>query len=96
MTGVHEKTARQRGNNAGGENPTSDHIIKILVNSAVAAEILDISARTLWSLTRCGAIPCVHIGRLVKYRPDDLFGWVEMECPTAPGSAEAVRKRGRR
>lgn len=42
-----------------------------------AAEYLAISRRKLWSLTVCGEIKSIRIGRAVRYDPDDLKAWVE-------------------
>jgi len=41
-----------------------------------AARFLAISERTLWSLTQRGEIPCVRIGRAVRYDPADLREWI--------------------
>ena len=46
----------------------------ILIDARVAARLLSISARTLWSLTHSGKVPCVRLGRLVRYRVADLQG----------------------
>jgi excisionase family DNA binding protein len=48
----------------------------LLVASREAAKLLGISERTLWTLTDEGDLPCVRIGRLVKYDPCDLQQWV--------------------
>lgn len=37
-----------------------------------AAQALRISPRTLWTLTKAGTIPCVRLGRLVRYNPQEL------------------------
>jgi excisionase family DNA binding protein len=41
-----------------------------------AARALGLSERTLWSLTKAGAIPCVHVGRMVLYPVDALRNWL--------------------
>ena len=48
----------------------------LLVNAKTAAAMLSISARSLWSLTNCGEIPHVRIGRSVRYSIDDLHDWI--------------------
>ena len=48
----------------------------ILVASPLAAATLSISVRTLGQLTHDGKLPCVRVGRLVRYRPDDLKDWI--------------------
>lgn len=40
------------------------------------ADLLHISERTLWALTNQGAIPCVRIGRAVRYDPRDIEAWL--------------------
>jgi excisionase family DNA binding protein len=42
-----------------------------------AAELLAISPRKLWSLTASGDVPCVRIGRSVRYDVADLAEFVE-------------------
>jgi predicted DNA-binding transcriptional regulator AlpA len=43
-----------------------------------AADWLQISQRSLWSLTNCDrALPAVRIGRSVRYRPEDLAAYCE-------------------
>ena len=48
----------------------------LLVNALDAATMLAISPRKLWELTNCGEIPCVRIGRAVRYKPVDLHEWI--------------------
>ena len=60
-------------------------------HSRDAARELCISPRMLWTLTACGAIPVVRIGRAVRYRPDELKAWLDAGAPTEPNSAERVR-----
>ena len=42
-----------------------------------AAAALGISARKLWSLTASGDVPCVRIGRSVRYDAADFADFVE-------------------
>lgn len=50
----------------------------LLIDPRAAAAMLAVSARTLWALTAPrGPIPAVRVGRLVRYRPDDLAEWVQ-------------------
>jgi hypothetical protein len=39
--------------------------------------MLAISERTLWELTNRADLPCVRLGRAVRYDPADLADWVE-------------------
>jgi len=48
-----------------------------LLTYAEAAKLLGICERTLWTLTSTGEIPCVRIGRSVRFNPDDLQVWIE-------------------
>lgn len=52
---------------------------QLLVSSRVAAQMLGISPRTLWSRTRCGDIPSIRIGRAVRYSPDDLRQYIDAQ-----------------
>lgn len=47
----------------------------ILVKPIDAARMVTISERKLWELTNRGEIPCVRIGRSVRYLPADLQEW---------------------
>lgn len=47
-----------------------------LIRASEAARALAISPRLLWTMTNCGEIPCVRIGRAVRYDPRDLEEWV--------------------
>jgi excisionase family DNA binding protein len=49
----------------------------MLLTPKVAAKSLMISERKLWELTNRGEIPCMRIGRSVRYRPADLQAWID-------------------
>lgn len=52
----------------------------LLLTTHEAARALSISERTLWSLTEPrGPIPCIRIGRAVRYAPRDLVNWIEQQ-----------------
>jgi excisionase family DNA binding protein len=53
---------------------TPEH--QLLLTIRQAAQRLAIGERTLWELTRRGAIPCVRIGRAVRYTPGDLQAYI--------------------
>lgn len=40
---------------------------KLTVSASEAAEMLGISSRTLWGLTKNGTLPCIRAGRQVLY-----------------------------
>jgi len=52
---------------------------KLLWTSHEAAKALCISERTLWALTKENRIPCVRIGRAVRYDPEDIRLWIESQ-----------------
>jgi excisionase family DNA binding protein len=62
--------------------------LKLLWTSREAAQALSISERTLWSLTHDGKIPCIRIGRSVRYDPADIREWIECQKPACK-SAES-------
>ena len=54
----------------------------LLLKSVDAARILSISPRLLWTLTKRGEIPCIRIGRAVRYDPRDLTTWIDNKKDT--------------
>ena len=44
-----------------------------------AAQALAISQRKLWGLTNDMAIPCVRIGRSVRYDPADIRAYIDAQ-----------------
>jgi excisionase family DNA binding protein len=53
--------------------------IVFLLTAGEAAKALAVSPRTLWSLTQRGDIPCVRIGRSVRYDPADIRAWIDRQ-----------------
>jgi excisionase family DNA binding protein len=51
----------------------------LLLDSRIAARLLSISERSLWSLMKSGSIPHVRIGRSVRYDREDLKAWIEKQ-----------------
>jgi Helix-turn-helix domain len=49
----------------------------LLVDAREAAKIFAIGERRLWSLTYDGQIPCVRIGRSVRYDVRDLTKFID-------------------
>jgi len=71
---------------ATGAATTSAHH-SILVRPLVAARLLGISPRKLWELTNRGQIPCVRIGRALRYSVPALETWVaEQSIPKRAAS----------
>ena len=52
---------------------------RLLLNSRDAARALAISERNLWERTKTGEIPCVRIGRSVRYSVRDLEAWIDAQ-----------------
>ena len=54
--------------------------VRLLLNTRDAAAALAVSERTLWGLTAPrGPIPCVSIGRAVRYDVADLRAFIDGE-----------------
>ncbi len=87
------KSARTLAGSTGGE-VTSNSIPVLLVKPRDAAAMLGIGERTLWGLTKCGAVPSRRIGRAVRYSVSELRAWLDAGCPTEPGAADAIRVGG--
>lgn len=51
----------------------------LLLTARDAAAVLAISPRTLWAMTASGELPCVRIGRSVRYTPRDLADYIERQ-----------------
>lgn len=54
-----------------------------------AAVLLAISPRKLWSLTACGDVPSIHIGRAVRYDLNDLLAWIAKQKESKPSRGSA-------
>jgi excisionase family DNA binding protein len=51
---------------------------RLLMSPREAAATLALSERTLWALTHPrGPIPCLRIGRCVRYDVEALRGWIQ-------------------
>jgi hypothetical protein len=57
--------------------PMLTPIPRLLLRPAEAALALGISARLLWSKTKAGEIPCIKIGKAVRYSPEALAKFVQ-------------------
>jgi excisionase family DNA binding protein len=57
----------------------------LLVDADEAARILAIGKRKLWSETNCGNIPCVRIGRAVRYSVEALRAWISKQSTESGG-----------
>ena len=60
-----------------GTPPEPAVMPKLLITAGEAAELLSISARTLWQLTNDGQIPVMRVSkRAVRYCPEALRRWI--------------------
>jgi len=50
---------------------------RLLLTPKEAAAALGISPRLLWSKTKIGEIPCLRIGKAVRYSPTALQAWID-------------------
>jgi excisionase family DNA binding protein len=62
----------------------ANHNGPLLWTTRQAAEALAISERKLWDLTNRRLIPCVRIGRSVRYAVIDIQRWIESQKTMSP------------
>lgn len=66
----------------------------MLLRPKDAARRLALSERTLWAMTRAGLLPCVRVGKSVRYCPADLAEWVQKaKGAPLPGPAEVEGRK---
>ena len=53
--------------------PLSD---RLLLRATETSQMLGISARKLWSMTAGGEIPCLRMGKSVRYNLESLRRWI--------------------
>jgi excisionase family DNA binding protein len=68
-------------------DPPAGNGAALLLRSRDAARALAIGERKLWELTKRNLIPCVRIGRSVRYSLPDLQAWIEAQKHSGPASA---------
>ena len=57
----------------------------LLLTAAQIAVLLNISKRQVWRLVSGGQLPgLVKIGRLSRWRRDDIEKWIRAGCPKRP------------
>lgn len=53
-----------------------------LISAKEVSEILSISQRTLWRMLSAGRmIPPIRLGRVVRWRADEVTQWIANGCP---------------
>jgi excisionase family DNA binding protein len=64
----------------------------LLLTPREAATALAISERTLWTLTKSGALPAVRLGRSVRYSVDALREHIaQLQSPQTPAASRSHR-----
>jgi predicted DNA-binding transcriptional regulator AlpA len=73
----------------------------LLIDTKMAARLLNVSARTLYRLHQLGATPDpVRIGgKIIRFRLAELLAWIEADCPPKKHwsySPDSMQKKGRK
>jgi excisionase family DNA binding protein len=79
---VHDTRPTLRGHD-GGE-PTTDRTEPLLRPEAVA-RLLACSPKTVYAWAASGLIPSVRLGRLVRFRPGDVWRFIEAHAEARKG-----------
>lgn len=85
MRSADRESAPQRDGEWGAKDE-SMVVDQLLIGARQAANTLGISARTLWSLTKRGAVPSRKIGARTLYSTRELAEWIDMGCPSEAGA----------
>lgn len=56
----------------------------LLLTVSEAAQLLRISERTLFTLTKEGGVPSIRVGRGVRYSSADLQAWINAQKVATP------------
>jgi excisionase family DNA binding protein len=48
-----------------------------LMTASDVAQCLQVKPRTIYEWAERGMIPCVKLGRLIRFRPEDVGGMIE-------------------
>lgn len=67
----------------------AEAVAPLLLTSRDAARVLAVSPRTLWGLTDSGELPCVRLGRSVRYAIADLTAYVNRLRAASQGVSHA-------
>jgi predicted DNA-binding transcriptional regulator AlpA len=67
-----------------------------LLTTAQVLELLQIGRTKLWDLVRAGAFPAFRLGEgpnsSLRYRRDDVFGWLECNRVVEPEEVNEPRR----
>jgi excisionase family DNA binding protein len=53
-----------------------------LLSADQASKVLLVSTRTLYTLSQRGDLPCIKIGRSVRYHPKDIEAYLDRQRTT--------------
>lgn len=56
----------------------------LLLTAKQAAQLLNVSERTLWTWSKRGIAPVIRLGGTVRYSRDQLESWIAAGCPSNP------------
>jgi excisionase family DNA binding protein len=62
---------------------------RLTVRMAELAQLLGLSTRTVWALTKAGVIPHVRLGSSVLYPVDAVHQWLQEQAKANVESAQA-------
>jgi excisionase family DNA binding protein len=65
-----------------------ENVERLALRPVEAARALGISPRTLWQWTRTRQVPCIRIGKVVRYPYAALKAWLEAQSRTTAGLAQ--------
>jgi hypothetical protein len=66
---------------------SSQGVAPILLGSLAAANALGVSERTLFNITKAGALKCVRIKTRILYRPETLVEFAKLNEGLMPASS---------
>ena len=72
--------------------PDDNGIERLALRPREAARALGISERSLFSLTRAGNVPHLHLGSAVLYPVEDLRGWLAAQARAQRADGQAVQR----
>ena len=61
--------------------------IESLLTAREASQVLHINRYLIYRLVRDGDLPAIRVGRMVRFRPEDLREWIEKHR-MIPGGVE--------
>jgi excisionase family DNA binding protein len=54
----------------------------ILIDTKEVARLLGVKERTVHEFRRTRDLPCVHAGKYIRFRPDEVKKWVDQQPST--------------